>query len=239
MLLNGEINPDRAYPILLNLLPMGMKGLAFAALTAAIVASLAGKANSIATIFSLDIYKKNIAPNASEENIVKIGKITVVVAMILAIIIAPNLGIDKKGGFQLIQEYTGFLSPGIFAMFLLGFFWKKTNSAAALFATIGGFLFSIFLKFLPNWIDLSALSSIGFSSPNANGIFEIPFLDRMLIVFLFCVIGMIGLSYLLPKENETKQAIVFNKELFKVHTSFKIGAIIILLLLVFLYGYFW
>ncbi len=239
MLLNGEINPDRAYPILLNLLPIGMKGLAFAALTAAIVASLAGKANSIATIFSLDIYKKNIAPNASEENIVKIGKITVVVAMILAIIIAPNLGIDKKGGFQLIQEYTGFLSPGIFAMFLLGFFWKKTNSAAALFATIGGFLFSIFLKFLPNWIDLSALSSIGFSSPNANGIFEIPFLDRMLIVFLFCVIGMIGLSYLLPKENETKQAIILNKELFKVHTSFKIGAIIILLLLVFLYGYFW
>ena len=155
LLQNGEVNPDRAYPVLLNLLPAGLKGLSFAALTAAIVASLAGKANSISTIFTLDIYKKRLRPDADENKMVQIGKITVIVAMILAVIIAPLMGIDKKGGFQYIQEYTGFVSPGIFAMFMLGFFWKKTTSNAALFATVGGFAFSLFLKFLPGLMNLS------------------------------------------------------------------------------------
>ncbi|TAD85520.1 MAG: sodium transporter, partial [Bacteroidetes bacterium] len=98
MLQNNELNPDKAYPVLLNLLPAGLKGLAFAALTAAIVASLAGKANSISTIFTLDIFQKRLRPNASEAQLVKTGKITVVVAMLLAVLIAPLLGIDKKGG---------------------------------------------------------------------------------------------------------------------------------------------
>jgi SSS family solute:Na+ symporter len=128
-------NHDNAYPVLLNLLPNGIKGLAFAALTAAVVASLAGKANSIATIFTLDIYKKKIRKDATDHQLVIVGKITVVVAMILGVAISPFLGIDKKGGFQFIQEYTGFVSPGIFAMFILGFFWKKASSNAALFAT--------------------------------------------------------------------------------------------------------
>ncbi|RZK25681.1 MAG: sodium transporter, partial [Hymenobacter sp.] len=139
----ADLNPDRAYPVLLNILPIGLKGLSFAALTAAVVASLAGKANSIATIFTLDIYKKVLNVNASEKKMVAVGKISVVVAMLLGILIAPHLGIDKKGGFQFIQEYTGFVSPGIFAMFILGFFWKKTTSNAALFATIGGFAASV------------------------------------------------------------------------------------------------
>src|SRR5699024_10383742 len=116
MLEAGAVRPDKAYPVLLNLLPAGLKGLAFAALTAAVVASLAGKSNSIATIFSLDIYKKIFHKEASERQLVNIGKITIVVTMILAVIIAPHLGIEK-GGFQYIQEYTGFVSPGIFAMF--------------------------------------------------------------------------------------------------------------------------
>ena len=170
MMQNGELNPDRAYPVLLNLLGPGLKGLAFAALTAAVVASLAGKANSIATIFTLDIYKKNINPNADEKKQVWIGRVTIIVAMVLAVIIAPFLGIDKKGGFQYIQEYTGFVSPGIFAMFLLGFFWKKTTSNAALFATIGGFLLSVFFKFLPQFVNLSFLYSINFAMPKAEGI---------------------------------------------------------------------
>jgi SSS family solute:Na+ symporter len=97
MLQNGELNPDRAYPVLLNLLPEGLKGLSFAALTAAVVASLAGKANSIATIFTLDIYKKNINVNADENKMVWIGRISVILAMLVAVIIAPLLGIDKKG----------------------------------------------------------------------------------------------------------------------------------------------
>lgn len=125
MMVGGELVQDKAYPVLLNLLPAGLKGLAFAALTAAVVASLAGKANSIATIFTLDIYKKKIDTQADEKKMVWVGRATVIVAMLLAVLIAPFLGIDKKGGFEFIQEYTGFVSPGIFAMFILGFFWKK------------------------------------------------------------------------------------------------------------------
>ncbi len=116
MSVGNELNPDRAYPVLLNLLPVGLKGLSFAALTAAIVASLAGKANSISTIFTLDIYKKFFNTAASEKQLVYVGRATVMVAIIIAIIISPFLGIDKKGGFQFIQEYTGFVSPGIFAI---------------------------------------------------------------------------------------------------------------------------
>ena len=194
MLQDGTVNPDRAYPILLNLLPTGLKGLSFAALTAAIVASLAGKANSIATIFTLDVYKEKINTEASEKKLVNIGKLTIIAAMLIAVVVAPFLGIDKKGGFQYIQEYTGFVSPGIFAMFILGFFWKKTTSNAALFATIGGFMFSIIFKFLPAFIDLSFLSSMGFAVPNADGVYEIPFIDRMGFVFLICVIGMYCIS---------------------------------------------
>jgi SSS family solute:Na+ symporter len=179
----------------LNLLPIGLKGLAFAALTAAVVASLAGKANSIATIFTLDIYKKVLRPDIDEKRTVQIGKMTVVVAMFIAIIISPFLGIDKKGGFQYIQEYTGFVSPGVFAMFILGFFWRRATSNAALFAIVGGFLFSLLLKVLPGMIDLSFLASIGFSKANAAGVFEIPFLDRMEIVFALCVAGMVIISY--------------------------------------------
>jgi SSS family solute:Na+ symporter len=111
---DGVLNPDRSYPVLLNLLPIGLKGLSFAALTAAVVASLAGKVNSISTIFTLDIFKKKIDVEANEKKLVYVGKVTVLVSMILAVIIAPHLGIDKKGGFEFIQEYTGFVSPGFF-----------------------------------------------------------------------------------------------------------------------------
>src|SRR5690606_8707404 len=114
--------------------------------------------------------------------------------MILAVLIAPFLGIDKKGGFQYIQEYTGFVSPGIFAMFILGFFWKGTTSNAALFATIGGFFLSIVLKFSPYWFDWSFLEPIGFAKQNEAGVYEIPFLDRMSIVFVLCALGMWGIS---------------------------------------------
>ncbi len=97
---DGVINPDRSYPVLLNLLPVGLKGLSFAALTAAVVASLAGKVNSISTIFTLDIFKKKIDVNASEKKMVQVGKITVLAAMLLAVVIAPFLGIDKKEGLS-------------------------------------------------------------------------------------------------------------------------------------------
>jgi SSS family solute:Na+ symporter len=239
MLQNGEMNPDRAYPVLLNLLPTGLKGLAFAALTAAIVASLAGKANSISTIFTLDIYKKRLRPEASEKTMVNVGKITVVVAMILAVMIAPLLGIDKKGGFQYIQEYTGFVSPGIFAMFILGFFWKKATSNAALFATVGGFAFSLFFKFLPNIMDLSFLAPMGFSKANAQGVYEIPFLDRMGFVFVIAVLGMVLISLWDRSRGVKPNALIVEKSMFKLSSSFAVGALIVCGILAALYTIYW
>jgi len=239
MLHDGAVNPDRAYPVLLNLLPAGLKGLSFAALTAAVVASLAGKANSIATIFTLDVYKKVFNTNATEKNLIVTGKVTIIVAMLLAVLIAPHLGIDKKGGFQYIQEYTGFVSPGIFAMFILGFFWKKTTSGAALFATIGGFIMSLILKALPNFTDLSWLASTGFAVKNGEGIYEIPFLDRMGFVFVCCIIGMYIISKLQKVSAAESKGLEIDVNMFKTSRSFAVGAIIIIGVLTALYSIYW
>ncbi len=239
MLQDGSVNPDKAYPTLLNLLPTGLKGLSFAALTAAIVASLAGKANSIATIFSLDVYAKAIDKHADEKKLVFIGKLTIIISMIIAVIVAPFLGIDKKGGFQYIQEYTGFVSPGVFAMFILGFFWKKTTPNAALFAMIGGFLMSIIFKFMPEFVDLSFLHSSGFSVPNSVGIYEIPFVDRMGFVFAICVIGMYFISIYETNKGIQTQGLEVDASMFKTSTGFMIGSIIIIGILAALYTVFW
>lgn len=239
MLQDGSVNPDRAYPILLNLLPVGLKGLSFAALTAAIVASLAGKANSIATIFTLDIYKEKINVIADEKKLVNIGKLTIITAMIIAVVVAPFLGIDKKGGFQYIQEYTGFVSPGVFAMFILGFFWKKTTSNAALFATIGGFIMSILFKFMPAVVDLAFLHSVGFAVPNAEGVYEIPFIDRMGFVFALCVIGMYLISIYENKKGVRPKGLEVDKTMFRMSPSFTVGMLVILSLLAALYTLFW
>lgn len=239
MLQDGSVNPDRAYPILLNLLPVGLKGLSFAALTAAIVASLAGKANSIATIFTLDIYKEKINVIADEKKLVNIGKLTIITAMIIAVVVAPFLGIDKKGGFQYIQEYTGFVSPGVFAMFILGFFWKKTTSNAALFATIGGFIMSILFKFMPAVVDLAFLHSVGFAVPNAEGVYEIPFIDRMGFVFALCVFGMYLISIYENKKGVRPNGLEVDKTMFRMSPSFTVGMLVILSLLAALYTLFW
>ncbi|MFV5690333.1 sodium/sugar symporter [Flavobacterium sp. ZT3R25] len=240
---DGIINPDRSYPVLLNLLPVGLKGLSFAALTAAVVASLAGKVNSISTIFTLDIFKKKINLGASERKMVQVGKITVVVAMLIAIIIAPLLGIDKKGGFEFIQEYTGFVSPGIFAMFILGFFWKKTSSNAAMFATIGGFVLSVIFKFLPNFMNLEFLSSTGFATlveqKDKTMAYEIPFLDRMGFVFAICVLLMIVISLYDAKKGLKVKGLEVDSNMFKVSNGFAVGAMIICGVLVALYSIFW
>jgi SSS family solute:Na+ symporter len=240
---DGVLNPDRAYPVLLNLLPVGLKGLSFAALTAAIVASLAGKVNSISTIFTLDIFKKKIDVDASEERMVKVGKITVIVAMLVAVIIAPFLGIDKKGGFEFIQEYTGFVSPGIFAMFIMGFFWKKTSSNAAMFATIGGFLLSVLFKFLPGFVNLEFLASSGYATlveqKDKTMAYEIPFLDRMGFVFLICVLIMIVISLIHSKRGVVVKGLEVDTKMFKVSNGFAVGAMIIGGILVALYSIFW
>ncbi len=218
---DGTFNQDRAYPVLLNLLPMGLKGLSFAALTAAVVASLAGKANSISTIFTLDVFRPYFAKNMSEKQLVVVGRVVIVISMILAIVISPFMGIEKKGGFQFIQEMTGLLSPGIFAAFIMGFFWKKTNSAGAFFAIVGGFL--IALSMHNNWLPGTDWSAM-------------PFLDRMGWVFVICVVVMFILSLVLADE---KKGLEIDATMFKTTTGFAVGAAIVLITIISLYTYFW
>jgi SSS family solute:Na+ symporter len=220
MAIDGVIKPDHAYPTLMNLLPSGLKGVAFAALTAAIVASLAGKANSISTIFSLDIYKKMIKPDASEKQMVNMGRWVVIVSITVAAIVAPALrSLDQA--YQFIQEYVGFLSPGVLAIFLLGLFWKKTTSGAALFGTILTIPLSATLKFLPDW---------------TGGLFPVyPFLDRMFITFWIVLFFMIIISLLTPASVKRKEILPFEKSMLDVKPSFIIGSILILGILAALY----
>jgi SSS family solute:Na+ symporter len=237
MMVDGKVMPDRAYPVLLSLLPTGLKGLSFAALTAAVVASLAGKANSIATIFTLDIYKKTFNKNASEKNMVNVGKISIIASILLAVVISPFLGIEK-GGFQYIQEYTGFVSPGIFAMFILGFFWKKTTSNAALFATIGGFVLSVIFKLMPRFVDLEFLYPMGFAVP-VNGVYEIPFIDRMGFVFLISVLGMVIISLYETSRGVKTKGLEIDARMFKTDPKFTVGSLLVIGILVALYSIYW
>ena len=197
----GVVKPDHAYPTLMNLLPAGLKGVAFAALTAAIVASLAGKANSISTIFSLDIYKKYFNKEASERKLVLTGRWAVIISMVIAAIVAPALkSLDQA--YQFIQEYVGFFSPGVLAIFLLGLFWKKTTAAAGLAGALLTVPISTVLKFLPVW---------------TNGVFpDYPFLDRMTITFFAIVIIMIVISLIKPKPANDTHVIEMDKSMFKV-----------------------
>jgi solute:Na+ symporter, SSS family len=224
MMPDGIVKPDHAYPTLMNLLPPGLKGVAFAALTAAVVASLAGKANSISTIFSLDIYKKFFNKNASEKQLVGIGKWVVIAAMSIAALIAPALkNLDQA--YQFIQEYVGFISPGVLAIFLMGFFWKRTTATAALTGSLLTIPVSTILKFLPVW---------------TQGAFpDYPFLDRMTITFVIIVLIMIGISLSKPVTNQVSHTIIIDKKDFRVSPSFILGSVIIMGILAGLYTAFW
>jgi len=224
MMPDGVVKPDHAYPTLMNLLPPGLKGVAFAALTAAVVASLAGKANSISTIFSLDIYKKFFNKNATEKQMVGIGKWVVIVAMGIAALIAPALkNLDQA--YQFIQEYVGFISPGVLAIFLLGFFWKRTTAAAALTGSLMTIPVSTILKFLPVW---------------TGGAFpDYPFLDRMSITFGIIVVIMILISLSKPYSLQPTHTIEIDKNDFRVSPAFILGSVIIMGILAGLYTVFW
>jgi SSS family solute:Na+ symporter len=220
---HGSIKPDQSYPTLMNLLPNGLKGLAFAALTAAIVASLAGKANSISTIFSLDIYKKYFHRSATEGQLVKTGRLSVIAAMLIACAVAPALrSLDQA--YQFIQEYVGFISPGVLTIFLLGFFWKRTTANAALTATLLTIPLSALLKFLPGW---------------TKGSFpDYPFLDRMSIVFVILTFVVIIISTASRKKNYSK-ALSVDKKMFRTSPGFIVGSVIIIGILTALYTVFW
>jgi SSS family solute:Na+ symporter len=239
---NIVADSNKAYPALLTLLPSGIKGVTVAAFAATVVASLAAKINSISTIFTLDIYKKVFNAEASEQKLVNVGKISIVISAIAGILLTVALGNalmgEGKQGFQYIQEYTGFVSPGIFAMFLLGFFWKKTTSNAALFAIISGFIFSVILKFLPGFVDLQFLNPVGFAVP-VGGVYEIPFLDRMAIVFILCIIGMYIISMIETRKGVKTHGLEIDAKMFKTSPGFAIGSIIIIGLLTVLYTVFW
>lgn len=229
------IKSDNAYPVLLNLLPIGLKGLSFAALTAAIVASLAGKANSISTIFTLDLYKKfflrgtvktndtldlslgSEARGKSEEHLVNVGRIAIIVSMIIAVIMAPQLR-QLDQAFQFIQEFTGFISPGVVAIFLLGFFWKRTTALAALVAA---------LLTIPSGFGIKLLYS------------DLPFLNRMGYVFLFLVALMVIISLLDKRGQQNVRSIDVDVNDFKTSTPFAVGALLICGILAALYIVFW
>ncbi len=247
---NGQLpgfggGKDGAYSAILAFLPSGLKGLAIAALTAAIVASLAGKANSISTIFTLDIYKKYLNKNADEKKMVWTGRMTVVVAMIIAIIFTWKdlLGIGAEGGFTFIQKYTGFISPGVFAMFILGFFWKRTTGAAALVGLILGFALAIFFNnyavnifgketWLYTAYEYQKIGKLGVET-----VVEIPFLINMGWSFFFTVLAMVGISLAGPKVNP--KAFEIDASMFKVSKSTLILIVVTLVLLSALYVKFW
>jgi SSS family solute:Na+ symporter len=236
---------DGAYSAVLGFLPAGLKGLAIAALTAAIVASLAGKANSISTIFTLDVYKKYFNKEADEKKLVNIGRLTVLAAMILGIIFTWKdlLGIGGEGGFTFIQKYTGFISPGVFAMFLLGMFWKRTTGTAAIVGVILGFVLAIFFNNYAvsifgreTWL-YTAYEYQKLEKGVVNTYVEIPFLINMGWSFFFTVITMIGVSLAGPKVNP--RAFMLDPRMFKLQPR-TIGLIVVtLMLLSALYIKFW
>lgn len=214
--------PDEAYPwVLSNYVTVGFKGIAFAALVAAIGSTLSSVVNSASTIFTLDIYKTFFLKNIEEETVrerhlVRVGKISAAVAILIGVIMAPLLG-NLDQAFQYIQEYTGFISPGVVAVFLLGLFWKRTSTNAALTAVILAIPLSTAFKFM---------------AP------ALPFMDRMGICFLIIAAIMVAIS-LWENKNADKRAIVFEKGLFKTSPVFNIAAVVIMGLLAVIYAVFW
>lgn len=221
---------DKAYPWLMQFLPVGFKGIAFAALAAAIISSLASMLNSTATIFTMDIYKPFMNPKANDKQMVRMGRLSATVALIIAIIMTPLLGgIDQA--FQFIQEYTGIVSPGILAVFILGLFWKKATNKGAIIGAVLSIPIAMYLKVASKgWVEGTAI----------EGLFpSMPFMHQMGITFL-ATAGIIALvSFQQLKGKDDKHAIELNKGLFETSKVFNIGSFIILILLAVLYSMFW
>src|SRR6201996_2842898 len=212
---------DLAYSGVLGFLPAGLKGLSIAALTAAIVSSLAGKVNSISTIFTLDIYKKYFNKDATEQKMVWTGRLAVVISMFVGILFTWKdvLGIGGKGGFTFIQQYTGFISPGVFAMFVLGMFWKRTTGAAAVAGLITGFVLCVFFNiYAPDVLGHNTWLYTAYPTQVMQGntevtVYQIPFLICMGLALLFTLIVMVALSLAGPKINP--KAFQLDKQMFK------------------------
>ena len=228
---SSGIDNDRAYPWLIaHTIPTGIKGLVLAALVAAIVSSLASMLNSTATIFTMDIYKQHIKPNSSEKNLVKVGRISAAIALIIAVLIAPLLGSINQA-FQYIQEYTGLVSPGILAIFLLGLFYKKATNGAAIKGAFFSIVFAFYLKIgQKGW---ATGSGFDFLFPN------LPWMDQMMYTFIATSLLISLLSYFELRGGNDPKGINIERKTFKTDTIFNIGASVIIVILVFLYSFFW
>ena len=218
---DGSISNDNASPWLIKtIIPIGLKGLILASLAAAIVSSLASMINSTSTIFTMDIYKSLINKQATDDQMVKVGRISGFVALMIALVIAPQLG-SLGQVFQFIQEYTGVVSPGILAVFLMGLFYKKATNNAAILGVLISIPIAMYFKIAPDsWF-----------------IVNIPFMHQMLITCLGTIFIIFAISFIEGNKDNPK-AIHLSKELFKTSTTFNISAFVVLLITVFLYSFF-
>jgi Na+/proline symporter len=229
--------PDQAYPTMMRLLPPGLLGLVFAALVAAIVASMASKINSIATIFTLDLYAKmkHVKTRAEdgtdpdgkrmEKHLVFVGRVVAVVSIVIALIVARPLLGKSDQAFQYIQEFTGFFTPGITVIFLLGLFWKRATEAGAIAAAVASVLLS-FVYWLPAQYGGSA-------SLNA-----VPFMHRMEIVFAASLVLAVVCSLVFPARGDANR-VTMEGVTFKTPAVFNIGAVGVILILIALYATWW
>ncbi|MFD1163629.1 sodium/sugar symporter [Hwangdonia seohaensis] len=217
---------DKAYPWLLQFLPTGLKGLAFAALAAAIVSSLASMLNSTSTIFTMDIYKQYINKTASDKATVNTGRISAFVALVIACIVAPLLG-NLDQAFQFIQEYTGIVSPGILAVFLLGLFWKKTTNKAAIIGALASIPIAMYFKVAPKGWSTSPF------------FVDVPFMDQMGLTLLLTMLVIAIFSYVQHKGADDEKGIPITKQLFKTSPLFNIGSFAVMIILTVLYALFW
>lgn len=214
----GGINYDKAYPWLISVfIPSGLKGLVLAALTAAIVSSLASMLNSTSTIFTMDIYKPYIKKDASEKNLVTVGRITAAVALLIAILMAPIMG-NIPQMFQYIQEYTGLVSPGILAVFMMGLFWKKATNKGAIIGVVSSIIVALLLK---------------------NSLVDLPWMDQMLYTMLITMVIIAGVSMSTSADVDDPKGIALTAATFKTGPVFNISAYIILIILAVLYTVFW
>jgi solute:Na+ symporter, SSS family len=222
----GEGEKDQVYPWLLNtFLTPGIKGVVFAAMVAAVVGSLSSKTNSIATIFTMDVYKPFFGNTKSDQQLVLVGRICTAVALVIAVMVAPYISLFK-GGFQFIQVFTGFFSPGIFAIFIFGLFWRKANTSGALWTAALTLPVSLVLYFF-------------FGDIEATSLVNLPFLYRMAISFVFLSGVLVFMSNKTGKGQDDSKAVLISKDLFKTSSEFNIGAIVIILITLFLYVKFW
>lgn len=225
---SGSVINDNAAPWLIKeFVPAGLKGLVLAALAAAIVSSLASMLNSTATIFTMDIYKPFFFKKGhSERRLVNVGRVTASIALIIAIILAPQL---KNLGqvFQYIQEYTGVVSPGILAVFMLGLFWRKTTNKAAIWGVLISIPIAFYFKVAPNgWSDSAFFINW-------------PFMHQMMATWILTMLVMVLISYMETGGKIQEKSIKLTPGLFKTGPVFNICSFAIILILVMLYAMFW